>query len=604
MGTVYKARDPDLDRVIALKTILPGSVIEVEARERFLREARSVARLQHPNIITIFELGEMEDVPFIAMEFLEGESLSHSVKSGRPKELRRKLTVAHQLCRGLGYAHSRGVIHRDIKPSNIFLMPDGTVKVLDFGVAWLEGGTFATRTGMLVGTPAYMAPEQFSGEKVDHRVDMWSIGVIVYEMVELDPVELGIPGGVAELLVCALEKDPNDRFSDLDAMAIALMTMIEGGVPQKIVDIDATVSLGPPGTTSQNAAPLPETASRHLIPPTEPAVEVMDTAMAPSPSVDSTLARYHAGVFRDDGVLAEAGPLHVIAVSPDERLLAIGGIDGSIKLWNLEGRVGVRTLRSRIHLRTGHDALTTCLQFSPDGALLATGHLDGAIYVWDSKSGLEMESQLRHEGSVGGLAFTPDGSTLISGGKDAIIKYWDVEAVIAGEARRQMRRQPAAVTALAMTVKGDLVVTGHSNRNLRAHDAATGRLIATFHGVRSVPSALALSPDGSLLACGSRDGAIRLFRLAGRAELRRFEAHSKTVSSLSFFPDGRHLASVAMDDEVAIWEVSQEDREATLSAGIGKSCASVVVIGRSGRVACGLSDGQIRSWTFGNRDEG
>ena len=113
---------------------------------------------------------------------------------------------------------------------------------------------------------------------------------------------------------------------------------------------------------------------------------------------------------------------------------------------------------------------------------------------------------------------------------------------------------------------------------------------------------LALSPDGSLLACGSRDGAIRLFRLAGRAELRRFEAHSKTVSSLAFFPDGRHIGSVAMDDEVAIWEVSQEDREATLSAGIGKSCASLVVIGRSGRLACGLSEGQIRGWSFGDRE--
>jgi hypothetical protein len=608
MGTVYKARDPGLDRVIALKTILPGSVIETEARERFLREARSVARLQHPNIITIFELGQMEDVPYIAMEFLEGESLSDAVKVGRPTKMRRKLEVIRQLCRGLGYAHERGVVHRDVKPSNIFLLPDGTAKILDFGVAWLEGGTFATRTGMLVGTPAYMAPEQFSGEKVDHRVDMWSLGVILYEMIaggrpftgdtvpqliyrivhtslpELDSAELGVPGGVVHVIERALEKVPDSRFPDLGAMANALRDLIDGG---EAADVDATVSLGP----------SPEVPRE---PPTEPVGEAADTAMAPTPAFDATVARFHAGVFHDQGMLAEAGPLSVIAVSPDERLLAIGGVDGSVRLWNLESKVAVRTLRSRIHLKTGHAALTTSLAFSPDGVLLATGHLDGAIYVWDSKSGFEMDAKLRHEGAVGGLAFTPDGSTLISGGQDATLKFWGVESIIAGDARRQMRRQPADVTELALSPKGDLVVTGHGNLNLRAHDTESGRLVATFHGLRSVPSALALSPDAGILACGTRNGNIRLFRLAGRAELRRYEAHAKTVSSLAFFPDGRHIASVAMDRELAIWEVSHEDRMATLTASADATCASVQVLGRTGKLVCGLADGQVRCWSFGD----
>jgi serine/threonine protein kinase len=132
MGTVYKARDPVLERVVALKTILPGAVLDAEARERFLREARSVARLQHPNIITIFEMGEMEQVPFIAMEFLEGESLADAAEIGRPAGVEAKLRVIEQLCRGLGYAHGRGVVHRDVKPTNIFLQPDGTAKLLDY----------------------------------------------------------------------------------------------------------------------------------------------------------------------------------------------------------------------------------------------------------------------------------------------------------------------------------------------------------------------------------------------------------------------------------------------------------------------------------------
>ena len=595
MGTVYKARDPVLERVVALKTILPGAVLDAEARERFLREARSVARLQHPNIITIFEMGEMEQVPFIAMEFLEGESLADAAEIGRPAGVEAKLRVIEQLCRGLGYAHGRGVVHRDVKPTNIFLQPDGTAKLLDFGVAWLEGGTFATRTGMLLGTPAYMAPEQFSGGEVDHRVDMWAVGVILYEMLtgerpfaadtvpsliykivhtqqpDIDPAAHGAPVAVIQIVIRAMQKDPKDRFADLDEMCRAVRSALDGG------------GIEPELTSAK------ETEVTRAAPP---------PVVTPPGELDESKSRLHTGTFRDGGVLADTGPLQVILASPDERVLAIGGVDGSIRLWDLENRVSLRTLRSRAHLKTGHSALTTNLAFLEDGALLATGHLDGSISVWDPNSGFEMDAQLHHDGAVGGLAFVPGGSVLMSGGHDESLKYWDLAAVLEGEARREMRRQPAAVTTLTVSVDGRLAVTGHSNLNLRGHDVASGRLVATFHGLEAVPSVVQLSPDGGLLACGCRNGSIRLFRVEGRAQLRHFEAHSKTVSSLVFFPDGRHLASVAMDQEVAIWSVSFEDRLATLSAGSGASCASLSVLDSSRRLVCGLAGGQIRAWDY------
>jgi WD40 repeat protein len=324
-------------------------------------------------------------------------------------------------------------------------------------------------------------------------------------------------------------------------------------------------------------------------------------APLPAPPLGASVgatARLNAGAFRDGGVLADTGPLQVILASPDERVLAVGGVDGSIWLWDLEHRVSLRTLRSRVHLKTGHSALTTSLAFSEDGALLATGHLDGSISMWDPASGFEFDAQLRHDGAVGGLAFVPGGSVLISGGRDESLKYWDLAAVLEGEARRDLRRQPAAVTALAVSADGGLVVTGHTNLNLRGHDVASGRLVATFHGLQAVPSALRLSPDGGLLSCGCRNGSIRLFRVEGRVQLRHFEAHNKTVSSLAFFPDGRHFASVAMDQEVAIWSVSFEDRLVTLSVGSGVSCASLAVLGSSRRLVCGLAGGQIRVWDY------
>jgi serine/threonine protein kinase len=611
MGTVYKARDPVLDRVVALKTILPSAEIHAESRERFLREARSVARLQHTNIITIFEMGEVEGVPFIAMEFLEGESLAEALRRGHLGDLRDKLDLIHQLCRGLGYAHQRGVVHRDIKPSNIFLLEDGTTKVLDFGVAWLEGGTFATRTGMLLGTPAYMAPEQFSGEPVDHRVDQWAVGVILYELLsgkrpfdaetvpsliyqivhtplpDIDPARLGIPVVVVQLIKRALQKDPDDRYPNLEVMGSAVQAILTGEAAAAEVDPTATRQLD--RSKGRPASVRPSTPSGSSAP----------TVVERVPRPETAVVRYHPGTFRDVGALAQAGPLQVIAASPDEQLLAVGGVDGAVRIWHLESRASLHTLRSRVHLRTGHAALTTSLAFTADGTLLAAGHLDGSIFVWDPVTGRELEAQLRHEGAVGGVAFIHDGETLVSGGRDATVKYWEVAAIAAGDAKRQMRRQPAEVTTLTVTAREDLLVTGHGNLNLRGHDPESGRLVATFHGLRAVSSALAFSPDGSLLACGGRDGSIRLFRVSGRAQLRHYEAHSKTVSSLAFFPDGRHMVSVAMDKEIAIWEVSHDDRLATLSVGAGDSCASVAVLGRSGLLVCGLAGGAIRVWQFG-----
>ena len=184
MGTVYKARDPVLGRLVAIKMMSQDLVIEEEMRSRFNREAKSVAKLQHPNIVTVFDFGELENVgvPYIVMELLDGVSLAQMMEEGRPERLEDKVEIVTQMCRGLDYAHKRGVIHRDIKPGNIQVLPAGLAKVLDFGIAWSEGSTIKTKTGLVMGTPNYMAPEQISDQNVDHRADMWAVGVILYEL--------------------------------------------------------------------------------------------------------------------------------------------------------------------------------------------------------------------------------------------------------------------------------------------------------------------------------------------------------------------------------------------------------------------------------------
>jgi serine/threonine-protein kinase len=181
MGRVYKAQDPFIGRPAALKTISGALVGKPEFLERFYREARSAGTLQHPNIITIYELGEDGDTPFIAMEFLEGESLEKVIERRSVLTIAQKVGFMVPVCRALDFAHKRGVVHRDIKPANVMITKDGDVKVVDFGIARLMDASH-TQTNMIIGTLGYMSPQQIRGERADERSDIWAVGVMFYEL--------------------------------------------------------------------------------------------------------------------------------------------------------------------------------------------------------------------------------------------------------------------------------------------------------------------------------------------------------------------------------------------------------------------------------------
>ena len=183
MGVVYKAEDLRLARTVALKFLPPELTRDPDAKSRFLQEARAASALDHPNICTIHEVGETDDGQlYLAMPFYDGETLRKRIERG-PLPIDEAVDIAEQIARGLAKAHRGGIVHRDIKPANLMVTSDGVVKILDFGLAKLAGAAAITRTGSSVGTPAYMSPEQSRGEEVDHRTDLWSLGVVLYEMV-------------------------------------------------------------------------------------------------------------------------------------------------------------------------------------------------------------------------------------------------------------------------------------------------------------------------------------------------------------------------------------------------------------------------------------
>ena len=277
MGVVFEGFDTVIERAVALKMlrteVFPPEQLP-EVRTRFKREAHSAGRLSHPNIVTIYDYGEHEGAPYIVMDLMKGEELSRSLEAGQRMGLPQVVRAMEQLLAALSYAHEAGIVHRDLKPSNMFFLKDGTLKVVDFGLARVESSDL-TETGAVLGTPAYMSPEQFLGLPVDARSDLFSAGVILYQMLTGDRPFTGSPTTIMQkvlrqepiepsalnptlshawddLVRRALAKKPDDRIQSARQFTEFVRLVFEGkplpGSPpaaDATVVIDATVRVAP-----------------------------------------------------------------------------------------------------------------------------------------------------------------------------------------------------------------------------------------------------------------------------------------------------------------------------------------------------------------------
>ncbi|HET9226853.1 MAG TPA: protein kinase, partial [Thermoanaerobaculia bacterium] len=249
MGEVYKAKDQRLDRTVALKFLPADLSRDLNARRRFLREAKAVAQLDHPNVATIYDAGETEGGrAYLALAFYEGKTLQQKLEGG-PLPVSEAVDIARQIAKGLGAAHHRKIVHRDIKPANVMLLPDGTLKIVDFGLAAMPEATALTRLGFSPGTPAYKSPEQTRGGEPDTRSDLWALGVVLYQMVTgrvpfggdypeaviyailnepMRPLDDSVPPNMAAVIQRALEKDVDARYQTAEEMEADLAAVSVG----------------------------------------------------------------------------------------------------------------------------------------------------------------------------------------------------------------------------------------------------------------------------------------------------------------------------------------------------------------------------------------
>jgi serine/threonine-protein kinase len=253
MGVVYRAQDPRMGRQVAIKTVTEGLSNDAGMLQRFYREAEKMGMLKHPNIITVYDLGEQDGFPYIVMEFVEGDPLDRLIQSDHPLPLIYKLRIIEQVCNALGYAHHNDVVHRDVKPANVIVRPDGVAKLLDFGIARQENNNIdhsMTATGGVIGTVPYMAPERLKGGQFDGRSDIFATGVLLYQLLtghlpfpgeELTLVSQLLnekhpplsehiqdyPGALDQILERALEKDPESRYQTAEEMAADIYSVTE-----------------------------------------------------------------------------------------------------------------------------------------------------------------------------------------------------------------------------------------------------------------------------------------------------------------------------------------------------------------------------------------
>ncbi|MFB0536526.1 MAG: protein kinase [Anaerolineae bacterium] len=626
-AAVYKAVDTTLNRPVALKVLAPHLLWDPTFVRRFQREAEVAANLDHPNIVTIYEVSQIEGVYFIAMQFLEGRTVGQILEAEGPLLVSGVQAILEQIASALDYAHARGFVHRDIKPSNIIVADDGRATLTDFGLVKAGEGTKLSTTGVVFGTPEYMSPEQAEGKKLDARSDVYSLGVVLFEMLAgrapfmadttpavmykhvhepppLDELPSDLPQGVVALVEKALAKDPAGRFQTMAEMVEALRRAVaEAPVP-------AEAAPPPPPAVAveerpAEAAPLrpePKVAPPPLEPVTVPEEEAVPSwrrvsGWAWTPVLDQAalgasvllLALFLIRAFRVNrhGVWPMVLTLGML-------LAIIGGLAGWLtrKLggqirWGL--MVGVLgTVGSGMGMTADRIGLApAALLGTATGAALGGG--------WGL---LTRPKRRRWSG-----AFAIAACVLLLSGNGYLSfqpRYWWRQVRML-----QTQLYPVAILPLlppgrnpvdsvGFSPDGVTLASGLRDGTARLCRVSDGTLLRTLEGHTSTVCSVAFSPDGATLASGSHDDTVRLWRVSDGSTLRTLEGHTDSVLSVAFSPDGATLASGSYDSTVRLWRVSDGSLLRTLQ-GHTDEVSSVAFSPDEVTLASG-SKNEIRLW--------
>lgn len=603
MGVVYKARHKGLNRIVALKMILTGEHADETARARFKTEAETIARLQHPGIVQIFEVGELPTGnggpprPFIALEFCPGGNLDKKL-GGTPRQPMEAAALVEQLARAMQAAHEAHVLHRDLKPANVLLAGDGTPKITDFGLAKKLDEEGKTQTGDVMGTPSYMAPEQAQGKnkELGPACDVYALGTILYEcltgrppfkaatmmdtlmqVVHDEPVapsrlNAKVPTDLETICLKCLSKDPAKRYDSALSLAEDLARFQRHepivarpvGRPERLwrwcrrnPSLAAALVGLLVGTVLSTyfALQFYLTAWEAARRTTELAEQKQATELALKAS-ELQRKRSDVVAYASRIESAKQAFLRGECVGAQQILLTC---DPKLRGWEYDFVLG-KTL-PRLNL-SGHTGSVTSVDFSPDGKRIVSASKDTLMKVWDARSGVEILTIKGHLDGVTSVNFSADGKRIASGSKDKTVRVWDAQT---GVEVLCLMGHMNEVTSVAFHPNGKQLVSGSEDKTLTMWDCQTGEEILVFKGHTEGVLSVAFSADGKRIVSGGRDKRVMVWDAkTGETLLTLKNAHMGSVASVNFSPDCKRIVSGGIGFTVKVWDVNTGQAVLTL----------------------------------------
>jgi serine/threonine protein kinase/WD40 repeat protein len=577
MASVYHAYDPRFEREVAIKVLPREFMDDSVSRERFDREAKTVAALQHPSIVQVYDFGEQEGQPYLVMQLMLGGSLADLLEV-RPLALAEATTIINRIAAGVDAAHDIGVIHRDLKPANILFDKYGNAFISDFGIVKLTETSTGLTTDVL-GTPAYMSPEQINEVELDGRCDIYALGVILYEMLagatpfqadtsikialmhlsepppDIREVRPELPRGCSQIISRAMAKDPNDRFRTASQLADALVK----------------VNTSPPSTLIERPRTAPETlVGPHGRETRKDPVDPLTEAITSSQMAVSV--RQHrrkrtglawvwwllAGISLIVAAAAVLGVVYLlgretpaVTVSPaGETVAEVEETTEPSPTVNLTPATEptsppptpITVPEAEVEVAVETEAEDEAPAAAPD-------------VITAANSGQVIQGRVLrgHNKDVYSLAWSPNSNLLASGSEDTRAVIWDVAT---GARLHTLEGHNDTINAMAFSPDGDRLVTGSKDSLLRIWDAVSGGQLHLLRAHGAAVSDVDWSPDGSLIASGSVDGQLIIWDATTGERLGIYLEHYGGIQSVAFSPDGTRLATGSEDWDILIWDVA------------------------------------------------
>jgi WD40 repeat protein len=606
MGVVYKARQLDLGRIVALKMILAGVQAGAEERRRFRVEGEAIGRLQHPNIVSVYEVGEVDvgagpPRPYMALEFCPGGTLAERL-AGTPLSPPAAASLIEKLAQGVQAAHAAGVVHRDLKPSNMLLAeasggrqppvepaPPGvagtgdsrpplaalTPKITDFGLAkLLREDAGQTNTGAVMGTPSYMAPEQAQGSKdIGPACDVYALGAILYECLTGRPpfkastaldtiqqvvydepapptrLQSRVPRDLETICLECLRKEPGKRYASAALLAADLRAFQEGrpiaARPVGSLERAWKWAKRKPALAGMAAACLVVAAVSFALVTWKwtDASRARDDARREEARALRALERAEASLYFNQVALADR---EWAGNNPARALAVLESCREALRGW--EWHYLRRSCEGGLLTLNGHRGRVTCVAWSRDWSRLASGGLDRRVLVWDPATGKILQ-EMEPNHPVYSLAFSPDRRRLAAACGDGVVRLWNVPL---GTLSKTLRGHKGAATAVAFG-PDDLVATGGEDERVLLWDSRTGQRKGELKGHANTVAGLGFDPKGRLASVGY-DNALIVWDGQTQKQLFRHEGHRDGITAVSFGPDGKRIATGGGDQAVALWD--------------------------------------------------